>query len=788
MNAVATALSSQDILHHILSLGLLSQCDLRSCCLVNSDWAAAGLILLWHYPQCNTLHSFRLLLDTLRHEVDLTGPVEASLGLARATSTATSTAGLQTSPETAAVLRAATILRRANTVHEKKASSRISTSAHSLLHTQSSHSLLPAPSRPLSLYPAESLSLSLSLLPTPYRPHKQPREYGVPFHGQRIYHRAQFIRRIDFSALVCSLSMHHFEILARSTKIGFRSLDLRTIRLPFSEHLLSILMSSKGLKQLALAHMHIPAEALLCLEPCLQELTELRLLDCPDSMQDTELCMILQHGARLRVLEVHGESFTDESLNWIAATCRDLETLIIEAPRMTDAVVEQIARNCTKLRSWSLIDCTELKDGTMEALEQTYTRDERWAHPGVSSGGRIASDGGETPIPPSQPVNAAGMHIGDHASSNDSSYSALRIVGLTAASSASSSAISSPSTMSASSHSEPDSSLSAAFPQRSFHLQHKAPTLVMDRYASTLRSNASTQGTLSTIEFRNCIAINPRLISIFLRTQTGLEHLVLGGISITDEALDAMSELPFPRLQSLGLYDCGEISDETMVAVMFNCCDQMRKLTIYGSNFTLQTFTSISLHLNQLEELHLEHVPLIMNESIQGILQKCQRLRVLRMWHCRNLTQDLFTDQDHPCPGLEELEYMDKFPRPYADDGWATQVRFLQSLVVRFEGLKVLRLAKLADNWMPVNFVSYLCQLDRLEKFTIFQNPGLDLLDIKELKTQLPTLLQVGVGHSDTLSDEDVLSFNQLNHRPCVRVYRRMLESVDELNSYTDQP
>ncbi|KAF9962216.1 hypothetical protein BGZ72_009294 [Mortierella alpina] len=778
MNAVATALSSQDILHHILSLGLLSQCDLRSCCLVNSDWAAAGLILLWHYPQCNTLHSFRLLLDTLRHEVDLTGPVEASLGIARATSTASSAAGLQTSPEAAAVLRAATILRRANTMHEKKSSSRVPTSAHGLLHTQTSHLLLPAPSRPLSLYPAESLSLSLSLLPTPYRPHKQPREYGVPFHGQRIYHRAQFIRRIDFSALVCSLSMHHLEILARSTKIGFRSLDLRTILLPFSEHLLSILMSSKGLRQLALAHMHIPAEALLCLEPCLQELTELRLLDCPDSMQDTELCMILQHGARLRVLELHGESFTDESLSWIAVTCRDLETLIIEAPKMTDAVVEQIARNCTKLRSWSLIDCTELMDGTMEALERKYVRDERWPLCGASNGVRITNDGG-----------VASTHARDHAGNHNSAYSTLLTVGTTSASSASSSAISSPSTLSASSHSEPDTSLSTAFSRCSFSLHHREPTLAMDRYASTLGSSAVMQGTLSTIEFRNCMAINPRLISTFLRTQTGLEHLVLGGISITDEALDAMSELPFPRLQSLGLYDCGEISDETMVAVLFNCCDQMRKLTIFGSNFTLQTFTSISLHLNRLEELHLEHVPLIMNESIQGILLKCQRLRVLKMWHCRNLTQDLFTDKPRtPCPGLEELEYMDKYPRPYADDGWEAQVQFLRSLVTRFEGLKVLRLAKLADIWVPVNFVSYLCQLDRLEKFTIFQNPGLDLLDIKELKARLPTLLQVGIGHSDTLSDEDVLGFNQLNHRPCVRVYRRMLESTDELDNYTDQP
>ncbi|KAG0199151.1 F-box and leucine-rich repeat protein 4 [Mortierella sp. GBA30] len=781
MNAVATALSSQDILHHILSLGLLSQSDLRSCCLVNSDWATAGLILLWHYPQCHTLHSFRLLLDTLRHEVDLSGPVETSLGIA-----STVGPGTGTSPETAAVLRAATILRRSSTMHEKKSSA----TSYPLLHTtitapNASASLEPSPSsssRPLKQHQHFE---SLSLLPTPYRPYKQPKEYGIPFHGQRIYHRAQFIRHIDFSALVSSLSMYHFEILARSSKIGFRSLDLRLIRLPFSEHLLSILMNSKGLRQLALAHMHIPTEALVCLEPCFQELTELRLIDCPDSMQDQELSLILQQCPRLRILEIHGESFTDESLQWIGRTCLDLETLIIEAPKMTDAVVEHIAQKCSRLWSWSLVDCTNLMDETMDALEQKYAMD-RWSMMALSNGGRIANDGeGDgsgggratallvPPIVTIDHVISADIHGEHHLSHSQSHYSSSASSTTTTTFSASSSStISSPSS-SVSSHSDSETS-SSGF---NFPLHHKGRSVAVDRYMSVLGSSA-IQGALSRIEFRNCMAISPKLISNFLRTQPRLEHLILGGISITDEALDSMTEIPFTRLQSLGLYDCGEISDETMVALMFNCCDRMKRLTLFGSNFTLQTFSSISLHLNQLEELHLEHVPLIMNESIQGILMKCLRLRVLKLWHCRNLTQDLFTDQLNVCPGLEELEYMDKFPRPYADDGWVTQVRFLQSLVIRFEGLKVLRLAKLADNWVPV--------LDRLEQFTILQSPGIDLLDLKELKERLPTLLQVGIGFWDTLSNEDVLGFNQTNHRPCVRVYRRMLESTDELINYAD--
>ncbi|KAI8605875.1 hypothetical protein EDD21DRAFT_362435 [Dissophora ornata] len=661
MNAVTIALSSQDILHQILSLGLLNQSDLRACCLVNSDWAAAGLILLWRYPLCHSLHSFRLLLDTLRHELDLSGPIA---------STTTPT------PTTAVA-----VLGRSATMRESRSSSRLV-----------SH----APSLP-------------SMVPTPYRSFQQRKEYGIPFHGQRIYHRAQFIRRIDFGNLASALSVYHFEILARSCKIGFRSLDLRKVQLPFSDYLLSIMSNSKALRQLTLGNMHVPLEALVFLEPCLSVLAELQLVDCPASMGDPELSLILQHCSQLQVLEVRGESFTDESLCWISKTCLNLEKLVIEAPRMTDAVVEQIVTACTRLRSWSLVDCTGLLDATVQVMERSYhsARDRR-LYPCTQN---------------------------DHYSSGQNSRG---IVGTPA-----------------------------------------SPSSTMYRTTSDMVA----LGILSSMEFRNCTGIRPQLISRLLKSQPGLEHLVLGGLSITDEALDSLTESPLMRLQSLGLMDCGEISDETMMAVMFNC-DQMKKLTVFGSNFTLRTFSSISLHLKQLEELHLEHVPLVMNESLQEILVKCTNLRVLKLWHCRNLTQDLFTDLWTPCANLNELEYMDKFPRPYADDAWEAQVvRFLRSLVIRFENLQILRLAKLADTWVPVNLVSYLRQLD-LEKFTILQNPGLDLRDLQELKAGLPSLIHLGIGVSDSLSEEELLGFAQSNHRPGVQMFSRMLESSDELEKY----
>ncbi|KAG0311583.1 hypothetical protein BGZ99_010069 [Dissophora globulifera] len=636
MNAVAIALSSQDIVHQILSLDSLTPADLRACCLVNSEWAAAGLFLLWRNPKCHSLHSFCLLFDTLRHEVDFSGPV-ASVVASR------TLRGLKTEATVAT-------LQRSVTLGEFPSS-------------------LPFP----------DASVIPSLVPTPYRPFQLPKEYGIPFHGQRIYHRAQFIRHIDFNALAGAISIHHFEILARSSKVGFRSLDLRKVQIPFSGYLLSILINSKSLRQLALCNMHIPLDALVFLEPCFRCLVELRLINCPSSMGDAELSQILRYCSQLQVLEIRGESFTDESLCWISKTCHKLETLVVETPRLTDTVIKKITKSCVHITSWSFINCAALSDMTVETLKRTY--------PGFAS----------------RPHPA---------------------------------------------------------------LNHKRP----DRERREYR-----------VKLLGIFLIHFIIIICIIDLQPCQRGFFLAALVFT----------PSPDTQpfictgpSLALLDCGEISDETMVAVMFNC-NQIRKLAIFGSTFTLRTFSSISLHLCDLEELHLEHVPLIMTESLQDILVKCMRLRKLKLWHCRNLTQDLFTDLWTPCSNLSELEYMDKFLRPCADDGWEAQVvRFLRSLVIRFEKLKILRLTKLADTWVPVNLVSYLCQLDRLEQFTILQNPGLDLRDLKELKEDLPSLIHIGVGISETLSVEQLNEFAKSNHRPGVLMYGRMIESSEELEKY----
>ncbi|KAG0022283.1 hypothetical protein BGZ80_000617 [Entomortierella chlamydospora] len=485
-------------------------------------------------------------------------------------------------------------------------------------------------------------------------------------------------------------------------------------------------------------------------------------------MGDNELISILQHSSQLRILEVRGESFTDKSLCWISKTCLDLETLVIEAPKMTDVVVEQIATACPRISSWSLIDCTSIENGSVEALELKYSAPSHYIQ-------SIPCRYNDMLGPPLDNINwtATGGSRAGTASSNRSASTAIAT-----SFSASSSTISSPSTSSMYSHSDMDPVL------HSFNPLDHAPSFALDRYTSTLEQSASW-GRLTTFEIRNCTGISPSLLSPFLRSQTALEYLILGGISITDDSLVGLTETPLTRLQSLALYGCREISDETMVAVIFNC-DQMKKLTIFGSNFTLRTFSSISLHLKQLEELHMEHVPLVMNESVQSILLKCSKLRVLKLWHCRSLTQDLFTDQDVPCDNLEELEFMDKFPRSYSGDGSKSQVKLLESLVTRFEHLRILRLAKLAESLVSVNLVSYLCQLDRLEKFTILENPGLDYEDLQELHSRLPSLIQIGLGSSEYLADNQIMCFTQSYHRPGIQMYSRMLESSDELDKYVN--
>ncbi|KAF9082196.1 hypothetical protein BGX23_012714 [Mortierella sp. AD031] len=593
-------------------------------------------------------------------------------------------------------------------------------------------------------------SVSSFLVPTPYRP-TQRREYGIPFHGQRIYHRGQLIRGIDFNILTDSLTLHHFEILARSTKLGFRTLDLRNVRFPFSDNLLDILVACTSLKELSLRNIHIPFVAIEYLEPCFASLTVLRLNDCPDAMEDLELTPILRSCPQVKVLEIQGESFTDESLNWIGTTCLQLESLMIDAPLMTDKVIHHIATNCKKLRTWRLVNCLRLQGETAETLEEIYTVDPRTTplHQLTRGTGHI-----QTSLHTNKLVDAVFS-----TSSSSSSHTAPSV-------SATSSTVSSPSTSSMSGHSDVEPSPGSQFLfDHHLHQDRLHPSFALDRY-SNYASLGPPIGKLNTLELHNCNSIPPETIDSLLKSQTALEHLVLGGISITDEALNSMTETPLVHLKSLSLLNCGEISDESMIAVMFNC-DQITKLRIFGSNFTLRTFSSISMHLDELEELHLEHVPFIMNESLQEILLKCTQLRVLKLWHCRNLTHDLFTDILTPCNDLEVLEYMDKHPRPYIGDGWAAQVRFLQSIVIRFEGLRVLKLTKLGDTVVPVPL-----------------NPRIDFTDLNELATNHKTLLHIGVGPSKSLPEHEVNAFNDSRYQPCVRIYKRPLESSEELERY----
>ncbi|KAF9381504.1 hypothetical protein CPB97_007720 [Podila verticillata] len=724
MDAVSTALSSQDILHHILSLSSLAQSDLRACCLVNSDWAATGLALLWRHPHCRTLLAFRLLLDTLRHEQD----------------------------QPARVLLLPSI-------HSRERSVRRASTMHSM--SPSAHT----PTAP---------SQSLAILPTPYRTHCPPKEYGIPFHGKRSYHRAQFIRTLDLHAVAGSLSLHHLEILARSSRIGLRVLNLHTIQLPFSEHLLSILVASKQLRSLTLGSIEFPpVEDLAYLKPCLAGLTELRLMSCPDTVDDAVLGFLLRHSPQLRQLEIHGEKFTDQSLEFIATTCVELESLVLEAPLMTDVVVAQITTGCIKMRIWRLIDCAALSETAVELLETMYDWDKT---PKGIRGGFARFLTGSPPPSFTSLAGATGALSLATSPSSTSLSSSTTLISHSSSPSSSASSISTPN------HSESDVSQTHKNQQRQESNNNSGSSGAhQEEYPFILEQHRQQQlllqprAGLSTLEFRNCIGIHPHAINSILRAQHRLEHLTLGGPKITDDALICLTESAYPHLRTLELFDCSEVSDETMVATLFNC-DRLTKVGIRGSNFTFRTFSAIAMHLEMLEELHLEHVRLIINETLQDIMLRCSKLRALKLWHCRNLTQDLFTDQMDPVPSLEVLEYMDKYMRPF------------QNLPGRDQPGGELRLGKIAETYVPVNLVSYLCQLDQLEKFSIFQNPCLDMMDLKELQSRLPTLIEVGVGQSDRVSEEDILHFNQSNYRPNVLVYRRLLESSDELATYVYKP
>jgi hypothetical protein len=77
-----------------------------------------------------------------------------------------------------------------------------------------------------------------------------------------------------------------------------------------------------------------------------------------------------------------------------------------------------------------------------------------------------------------------------------------------------------------------------------------------------------------------------------------------------------------------------------------------------------------------------------------------------------------------------------------------------------------------------------LCQLDRLEAFTILQNPRIDYTDLSDLAANHRTLLLVGVGPSKGLTEQQINAFNDSRYQPNVRIYKRPVESSEEFERY----
>ncbi|KAF8931632.1 hypothetical protein BGZ47_011748 [Haplosporangium gracile] len=64
------------------------------------------------------------------------------------------------------------------------------------------------------------------------------------------------------------------------------------------------------------------------------------------------------------------------------------------------------------------------------------------------------------------------------------------------------------------------------------------------------------------------------------------------------------------------------------------------------------------------------------------------------------------------------------------------------------------------------------------------QNPRIDYTDLSDLAANHRTLLQIGVGPSKSLTEQQINSFNDSQYQPCIRLYKRPIESSEELESY----
>ncbi|KAG0238354.1 hypothetical protein BGW42_005587 [Actinomortierella wolfii] len=465
-------------------------------------------------------------------------------------------------------------------------------------------------------------------------------------------------------------------------------------------------------------------------------------------MYDPELAFILQAARQLTILEIRGDNFTDDSLQLISTLGPSLKQLTLQTPKLLDNALGEIFNSCRGLKALSLEDCDLLRDEALLALIEAFEQEQ-------TNMSHEESPDNLPQQPTMDRLKVSETHMSTLTPSPSSSRpSSCNSVATVASPTYSTFSSSPPDLTDLSLHHLPSNS--------------KFPTLEWNRRSQ-----------LTSLTILRCSHLAPALISQLIGQCPLLESVALGGSAITDDAFKSLIHQPFLHLKRLSLDDCPEVTDDAAMSVFFNC-DIITDLTIRESNFTKHTFDAIAACLWPcLERLYLENVRLVLNASVEAILDNCKNLRSLRLWNCRLLTLDLFSDEAaSPCPLLEELEFMDKYARPTPTMRIQEQDEFAPGS---------------GDN--PQDYTDHAMerydyddrrQTESLERFTIIRNPGISVDTIKELARLLPSLVEFGCALNTVAQQNEATFHNMTCRKPRIRTFNSMFETREKFRLYMD--
>ncbi|KAL0325878.1 UNVERIFIED_CONTAM: F-box protein [Sesamum radiatum] len=123
-------------------------------------------------------------------------------------------------------------------------------------------------------------------------------------------------------------------------------------------------------------------------------------------------------------------------------------------------------------------------------------------------------------------------------------------------------------------------------------------------------STAKCIGNLSSVSLWGSTGITDKGVIQLISRATSLEHLNIGGTFITDASLIAIAD-SCPRLKSLVLWGCRQVTEDGLVTVV-NKCRKLESINVWGMRVPLDCFIAL---LTIRPALQIQPKGIVLNED-----------------------------------------------------------------------------------------------------------------------------------------------------------------------------